>query len=44
MIWTAGQNVTGQLGLPAGGCEEGAGMTERDRTPVGGYAVVRAER
>src|SRR5260370_17375069 len=42
--WSAGQNVTGQRGLPAGGCEEGAGITEGDRPPVGRYAVVRADR
>src|SRR5258708_13639808 len=42
--WSGGQNVTGQRGLPAGGCEEGAGITEGDRPPVGRYAVVRADR
>jgi hypothetical protein len=31
-------------GSPAGGCEEGAGITEGDRTSVGRYAVVRADR
>src|ERR1019366_9619134 len=35
-----GQNVGGQLGLPAGGREEGAAITEGDRTPLSRCAVV----
>ncbi|SRR6266704_908885 len=35
-----GQNVGGQLGLPAGAREEGAAITEGDRTPLGRCAVV----
>src|SRR5450755_3962574 len=38
-----GQNVGGQLGLPAGGREEAAAVTEGDRTPWTAAPSFRAD-